>query len=110
MNTFAVDIHSRLLPQVNSAESRDLRSKDKAVAKEFEAVVLTTMIESMLPKDAEQVFGSGTAGSVWRSMMADKIAQQLAGRDILGLGDILERQIDQLRGGSAVTVDSKIEE
>jgi len=71
----------------------------KTVQKDFQAVVLTTMIEAMLPQDAQSVFGSGTAGSVWRSMLADKLAHQLAERDVLGLGGTLERHIETLQKG-----------
>jgi flagellar protein FlgJ len=62
-------------------------------AEELEAFVLTSLVETMMPKDAESVFGSGTAGAYWRSMLAEKLAAELtmAGgvglREQLGLGD-----------------------
>ena len=39
----------------------------------------------MLPKDAGSVFGEGTAGDVWRSMLSEQIARQIAKSGALGL-------------------------
>lgn len=52
---------------------------------QFEAMLLQNMIESMLPENAEAVFGSGTAGSIWKSMLAEKIATEIAETGALGI-------------------------
>ncbi len=52
---------------------------------QFEALLVQNMIESMMPKDAEAVFGSGTAGQVWKSMLAEKIAAEIARTGTLGI-------------------------
>ncbi|NIX78406.1 rod-binding protein [Microvirga terricola] len=51
----------------------------------FEAFILQSFIESMLPKDSENVFGKGTAGSVWKSMMAEQIGAQIAKAGGIGI-------------------------
>lgn len=48
------------------------------VYRKFEAFVLQVFVETMLPKQAEDIFGKGTAGAVWRSMMAEQLGNQLA--------------------------------
>lgn len=48
------------------------------VYRKFEAFILQTFVETMLPKDSEEVFGKGTAGSVWKSMLAEQLGSQLA--------------------------------
>lgn len=58
-------------------------------AQKFEAFVLQTFIEEMLPKEAEGVFGSGVSGDFWRSLMAEKIAEQVAERGNLGIADLV---------------------
>lgn len=58
-------------------------------AQKFEAFVLQTFIQEMMPKDAEGVFGSGVAGDFWRSMMAEKMAEQVAERGELGIADLV---------------------
>jgi len=93
-----------IAPAADQAASKLGRPSTAQSAKtEFQALVLTSMVESMLPKDAEHVFGSGTAGSIWRSMMAEKIAAQLAERDVLGLSKDLEKHIANLKAGGGRT-------
>ncbi len=46
---------------------------------QFEVTVLKTLFESMLPQKADAVFGSGFAGGIWKSMMAQAFAE-VAGR------------------------------
>jgi peptidoglycan hydrolase FlgJ len=48
------------------------------VYRKFEAFILQTFVETMLPKESEDVFGKGTAGSVWKSMLAEQLGTQLA--------------------------------
>ena len=43
------------------------------VPKDFEAFVLQSFIQEMLPKKAEGVYGSGIAGDIWRSMLAELV-------------------------------------
>ena len=47
--------------------------------------MLTPLVGEMLPKDASNVFGSGTAGDMWRSMLAEQVSQQIAKSGKLGL-------------------------
>lgn len=53
--------------------------------KKFEAMVLSTFVESMLPKNATAVYGSGNAGGVWRTMLAQKIGDQVAQAGGIGI-------------------------
>ena len=55
------------------------------VQTEFEAMLINSFVGEMLPKNAGAVFGEGTAGDVWRSMLSEQIAQQLAKSGALGL-------------------------
>ncbi len=52
---------------------------------QFEAMLLNSFVGEMLPKNAGSVFGEGTAGDVWRSMLSEQIAQQMAKSGALGL-------------------------
>lgn len=58
----------------------------------FEAFFLQNAVESMLPKNAENVFGSGIAGNIWRSMLAEQIAAEIARGMKFGIAE-------QLAGG-----------
>jgi peptidoglycan hydrolase FlgJ len=51
----------------------------------LEAFVLQTFVQAMLPKDGQNFFGKGTAGAVWKSMLAEKLANELAKSGQIGL-------------------------
>lgn len=53
--------------------------------RKFEAFILQMFVESMLPKDATDVFGKGTAGTVWRSMLAEQIGNEMAKGNGVGI-------------------------
>lgn len=48
------------------------------VYRKFEAFVLQVFVETMLPDKAQDLFGKGTAGNMWRSMLAEQLGNQLA--------------------------------
>ena len=55
------------------------RAKNAGKArKSFEAFALQVFIGSMLPKESEKLFGTGSAGKLWQSLMAEKLADQIA--------------------------------
>lgn len=54
----------------------------------LEAYVLQTFVSSMLPK-SEKVFGHGTAGEIWKSMMAEHIATKMAKAGGIGITRVL---------------------
>jgi hypothetical protein len=53
--------------------------------KRFEAMVLQTFIQNMLPKDTEGVYGEGLAGDMWKSQMAERMADVIAERGGIGI-------------------------
>ncbi|MBR1216369.1 rod-binding protein [Bradyrhizobium sp. U87765 SZCCT0131] len=63
----------------------------RAVYRKFEAFVLQTFVESMLPEGASEVFGKGTAGTIWRSMLAEQIGNEMAKGDGIGIAKQLAK-------------------
>lgn len=63
--------------------------KKANAAEQFEAFVMQSFIEEMLPKSAEGVFGSGLAGDYWRSMLAEQVAGQVAKRGGIGIAKMI---------------------
>lgn len=57
----------------------------------FESFVLGSFVETMLPKD-EGFFGGGMAGNVWRSMMAERIGEEIARGGGVGIADLLRER------------------
>jgi hypothetical protein len=48
-------------------------------------MLVNSFVGEMLPKDAGSVFGEGTAGDMWRSMLSEQISRQIATSGALGL-------------------------
>lgn len=51
----------------------------------FEAMVLQTFVQDMLPSQAEDIYGKGVAGDMWKSMLAEKLADAMAARGGIGI-------------------------
>lgn len=56
--------------------------------RKFEAMVLQNFIKSMLP-ESDEVYGKGTSGEIWKGMMAEKIAEEIAKEGGIGIADKL---------------------
>ncbi|TPW26911.1 rod-binding protein [Pararhizobium mangrovi] len=59
--------------------------------RKFEAMVLQSFIKEMLPSDSSDVYGKGTAGNIWKSMMAQQVASVVADRGGIGIADKLSQ-------------------
>jgi len=73
-----------------AASSRVDADRQKA-GKDFEAMFLRQTLESILPDGDNAVFGGGTAGGMWRSMLADRVSGVLAERGALGIAEMLTK-------------------
>lgn len=71
----------------NAAAPDAVQAKSPDTFKRFEAMVLETFIQNMLPKNAENVYGKGVAGDMWKSMLAGKLADAMAERGGIGISD-----------------------
>lgn len=59
--------------------------------RKFEAVVLQTFVQTMLPKETEAVYGQGMAGEMWQSLLAEQLANAMAARGGIGIADRILR-------------------
>jgi len=69
------------------AATANAEAKAPDAFKRFEAMVLQTFVQNMMPKEAENVYGKGMAGDMWKSMLAGKIADVMAERGGIGIAD-----------------------
>jgi flagellar protein FlgJ len=83
------DVASPVAPSAAPGQPRQARSTADAFG-QLEAVVLQTFIQSMLPKNANHVFGKGIAGDIWKSMLAEKLANEVARSGQVGLAKRLQ--------------------
>ena len=59
--------------------------------RKFETMVLQNFVKSMLPAESEEVYGKGTAGEIWRGMMADQLGEALAKGRGIGIAESLAK-------------------
>jgi hypothetical protein len=94
-----VDLSSALLIQPTRAAIPSAPAAAKHAtrdaAEEFEAFVLQSFIGEMLPKSADHVFGRGIAGDIWKSLLSEKLAYEVARRGDLGIAE-------QVRGSGGI--------
>ena len=84
---------------LNALSKAPVKADNQAeVLKKFEAVILTTFVQQMMPKNAESVFGEGLSGDMWKSQMAEKIADQLADRGGIGIAKSLLKDYQKIDG------------
>lgn len=69
---YALSARERFAPE----NAEDIAATE--AARKFEAMVLSNFVQSMLPAEAEEMFGKGMAGTIWKSMMAEQLANTLA--------------------------------
>ncbi len=67
---------------------------------QFEVAVLKTLFEAMLPEKANAVFGSGFAGGVWRSMLAQSLAEAAGQAGAGGIARRLEARAKKAKSGA----------
>ena len=57
----------------------------------FEAMVLQSFFQTMLPKDTESVYGGGMAGEMWQSLLAEQLGETVAMRGGIGIAERILR-------------------
>jgi len=70
-----------------STGSEPVVGKSADTYQRFEAMILQSFIGSMLPKDSEELYGKGTAGEIWKGMMAEQLGAALAKGGGIGIAD-----------------------
>lgn len=68
--------------------------------RKFEAVVLSTFMQSMMPKEAGAVYGEGLAGDMWKSLLSQQLGTEVAQRGGIGIADSLLK--DHYREGDTM--------
>jgi flagellar protein FlgJ len=80
----SANAQGQLASPVRAAATGQTGKSPNAFA-QLEAFVLQSFIQTMLPKNSQSFFGKGTAGEVWKSMLAEKLGAQIASSNQVGL-------------------------
>lgn len=92
-------------PESISAVYRGSRSGELSPVQKFEGFVLRSFVESMLPSDNSSFFGTGTAGKIWKSMLAERIGDEMAGAGGIGIADMIARRGPKAAAAAEGAVD-----
>jgi peptidoglycan hydrolase FlgJ len=57
--------------------------------RKFEAVVLSTFVQSMMPSKAGAVYGEGLSGDMWKQLLAQQLGTVMSDRGGIGIADSL---------------------
>lgn len=74
---------------------------------DFEAMILSTFVQNMMPTKASSVFGAGTAGDVWRSMLSQNIGGEVAKAGGIGIASRISASIGR---SSVMALDTPLPE
>ncbi len=59
--------------------------------RKFETMVLQNFVKSMLPSESEGIYGKGTAGEMWRGMLADQLGEAIGKGGGIGIAESLAK-------------------
>lgn len=89
-------IFTNIHPTLSSSRPSDRLNIDAgrpdsvSAVKKFEAFLLQTWLEVLLPKIDGGAYGNDHAGGVWRTLMAEQLGDQLAKSDCLGISRLID--------------------
>lgn len=70
--------------------------------RKFEATILQSFVNTMMPKDSEAVYGKGSAGEFWQSMMSEQIADQMSKAGGIGIAEqVFKQSLERMRHDAA---------
>jgi peptidoglycan hydrolase FlgJ len=69
---------------------------------QYEGFILSSFVETMLPKDSEILYGAGTAGEIWKSMLAEGLGSHLSRVGGFGIADMLAASLREDEPEAAV--------
>jgi len=100
-------------PQANASAQMAAKPAQGAAAKrapdaytKFEAFLVQTFVESMLPSDAPNVYGGGVAGKIWKSMLAEHLANAMVKGTAFGIADSIAKHRAMIDKANATGVSA----
>ena len=104
-NGFASAVHQT--SSTATTASQVPHAKVPETYRKLEASIASTFIQSMLPAESEEVYGKGSAGDFWKSMMSEQIADAVSKRGGFGIAEALfSKTVQQAKGAVAPTAST----
>jgi peptidoglycan hydrolase FlgJ len=98
-----VDVLNRAGTQAGlaNASERTTATKVPATYQKFEAMVLQNFVKNILP-NSDTLYGKGTAGEMWKGMMAEQLGNTMAKDGGVGIAaKMYHEQLERTRGTGA---------
>jgi flagellar protein FlgJ len=87
-------------PTIPAAAPKPAPNSAGEAYRQFEAMVLGTFVQSMLPDEASSVYGEGLAGDMWKSILGQHLGDAISQRGGIGIANRLLN--DRYREGDRV--------
>lgn len=87
---------------LGNANTSAAPTKVPQVYRKFEAMVLQNFVKNMLPS-SETLYGKGSAGEIWKGMMAEQLGNTLAKDGGVGIAEkMYQEQVSKMRNTGAI--------
>jgi len=87
---------------LGNANTHAAQTKVPQAYRKFEAMVLQNFVKNMLP-NSETLYGKGSAGEIWKGMMAEQLGNTLAKDGGVGIAEkMYKEQVDKMRNSGVV--------
>ena len=87
---------------LSNANTHSGVTKVPQVYRKFEAMVLQNFVKNMLP-NSETLYGKGSAGEIWKGMMAEQVGNTLAKDGGVGIAEKMYKdQVSKMRNTGAI--------
>ncbi|KQT45163.1 hypothetical protein ASG43_12785 [Aureimonas sp. Leaf454] len=95
-----------VLPTEDSSKVyRGSRTGELSPEKQFESFMLRSFVEEMLPSENSAFFGDGTAGNIWKSMLAERIGEEMAAAGGIGIAEMIGKHNASEARAASQTLD-----
>ena len=87
---------------LSNANTHTAPTKVPQVYRKFEAMVLQNFVKNMLP-NSETLYGKGSAGEIWKGMMAEQLGNTIAKNGGVGIAEkMYQEQVSKMRNTGAI--------
>ncbi|NKJ05274.1 MULTISPECIES: rod-binding protein [Rhizobium] len=87
---------------LSNANTHTGPTKVPQVYRKFEAMMLQNFVKNMLPS-SETLYGKGSAGEIWKGMMAEQLGNTIAKNGGVGIAEkMYQEQVTKMRNTGAI--------
>jgi Rod binding domain-containing protein len=87
---------------LGNANTNAASTKVPQVYRKFEAMMLQNFVKNMLPS-SETLYGKGSAGEIWKGMMAEQLGNTIAKNGGVGIAEkMYQEQVTKMRNTGAI--------